>query len=461
MVIFRNTIRQALFLCQIALVFGPAGAQITSTEADFSDSLEYAVFPWKDPYFVFNTPQGEATVAGSLEAGYLPGTPPFDFTWSRWNAVGGSFEHYSEESSVTNSALTGLEGGCYRVEINSTDTDTVFRAWVFLNDPTVTVTKDPATGKVVPYAYSCDYLQLEATLSPQVMVYYDLATNQALYIENGMRFRWTSDNDDFEIPGPTVLEAITIYNEPPFSRPPTRDTRFTITATDSFGLERTDEVLYESVHVKAEFEMLAEDENDPGPIILQEQPSGGAPFFVRFRNLSENGFEFKWVLVDSAKSEDASEIITHTVEDSVENTYYYPGYYFPKLYAYSEQYCVDSFPLIEPVEIYVKPSHIDVMNVFSPNEDGLFDRFLIDSKSLKNFRITIYSRMGKKVYEYEQTEDKMDWEGWDGTIFGRGNREAETGVYFYVIEALGWDARKYRGREPYTGFVYLFRGKGN
>ena len=65
--------------------------------------------------------------------------------------------------------------------------------------------------------------------------------------------------------------------------------------------------------------------------------------------------------------------------------------------------------------------------------------------------------MGTKVYEHEQTEEKFEWEGWDGRIFGKGDRYAEPGIYFYVIEALGWDAERYRGKEPYTGFVYLYR----
>ena len=50
----------------------------------------------------------------------------------------------------------------------------------------------------------------------------------------------------------------------------------------------------------------------------------------------------------------------------------------------------------------------------------------------------------------------FEWEGWDGTIDGKGNREAAPGVYYYVIEALGWDTEKYRDG-LYRGFVYLFR----
>ena len=447
--------RASLTLCLFALLFAPAHAQIQSPLADFSDSLVYITFPEKDPYFVFHTPDPAGVpVMGSLEATYPAGTTPFDFTWTRWDTVSASFQPYWTENG-DKSSIDNLDWGCYRVHISSLDTDTLFRAWIFRNDPRVELVNE--NGLVKPYNFTCDYLVLESILVADTILYYDLTSNQRLSIPNNLSFEWTSDNDGYEIPGATVLTDITIYNNPPSSRPPTKDTRFTLTAVDSFGLSRSDEVLYESVHVRAEFKIAIEDDDNPGQWTEQENPSGEAPLLTRFRNFSENGVDFKWVLVDSAKTGIADNIITLSVEDSVEHTYYYPGYYFPKLYAYSEGGCVDSFPLVRPIEIQVEHSVLDVMNVFTPNGDTYYDVFKVHSKSLKNFRITIYNRNGKKVYEYEQREEKLEWEGWDGTIFGKGNRFAESGVYFYVIEALGWDGDRYRKHEPYKGFIHLYR----
>jgi len=458
---YRRNIKISLVLLIINLYPAPAGAQIDSPSDDFHDSLTYSIFPGKDPFFVFHTPDPLGNpVWGSLQASFPPGTAPFDFTWSRWDTLSASFQPYYSDTTVSTSLISDLDWGCYRVYVNSMDTDTVFRAWVFRNDPLVEVEKD-ITGKIRTYAYTCDYLELEATAIADTVLYYDLSTNQALYLPNGLEFEWTSDNANMKIPGATALLYIYIDNDvtkgPEYPRPPAEDTRFTLTARDSFNLTREDTVLYESIHVRAEFEILLESEETPGEWEVQASPSGEAPLLTRFRNLSVNGSEFNWVLVDSAKT-GPSEIMTLDPVDSVEHTYYYPGYYYPKMFAYSD-FCVDSFPLYEPVLVQVLPSALDVPNVFTPNNDDTNERFLIDSKSLKNFRITIYSRNGNKVYEYTQREEEFDWEGWDGTIFGRGNRKAESGVYFYVIEALGWDGRSYRGREPYTGFVYLIREK--
>jgi len=134
---------------------------------------------------------------------------------------------------------------------------------------------------------------------------------------------------------------------------------------DFDGLSRADNVLYESVHVKAEFSLMIEDEENHGYWIEQENPIGASPLEVKFINASRNGVEFHWILVDSAKIGENSEFITKDVNDSVVYTYYIPGYYFPRMKAYSDEGCVDSFPLVTRIQIYVEPSELDVANVFT------------------------------------------------------------------------------------------------
>jgi len=212
--------------------------------------------------------------------------------------------------------------------------------------------------------------------------------------------------------------------------------------------------------VSAGFTMWYEDRRDSengGVWTESDKPEEESPMEVRFHNSSENGIEFVWTLVDSAKTGEESELVTYDVNDSVTFMYYIPGYYYPSMHAYSEAGCVDSFPLVTNPEIHVLPSELDVPNVFTPNGDGVNDYFVVRAKSLRSFRITIYNRNGRKVYEYEHNEGRLEWEGWDGTIHGKGRDYAEPGIYYYVIDALGWDATVYRNSKPYTGFVYLFR----
>ena len=444
----------------LALCRTQVSAQITSPSADFEGTLDYPVFPETDPYFVFHAPAPGSPVTGSLQASPPEGNPGFDFSWSRYNPVSNSFDPPFHTETGLTSTISDLDRGCYRVQIISGDLDTtILRAWVLPNDPVVEVLKG-SDGKVMPYQYTCDFLRLIGTAVPDTMPYFDLSTGEALFLPNGMAFEWTSDDPDYEIYGGHLYLTLTIYNEPPYSRPPVKDTRFTLSAVDSFNMLRFDDVLYESVHVRAEFSMWFEERSgdDGGGIWTEsDKPEEESPLEVRFQNNSENGVEFEWTLVDSAKTGEDAEFTTDDVNDSLNYIYYIPGYYYPSMFAYSEAGCVDSFPLVTKPEVHVLPSELDVPNVFTPNGDGVNDYFVVRARSLKTFRITIFSPGGGKIYEYEHSDGRMEWEGWDGTIQGKGNRYAEPGVYYYVIDALGWDATVYHKHKPFTGFVYLFR----
>ena len=135
------------------------------------------------------------------------------------------------------------------------------------------------------------------------------------------------------------------------------------------------------------------------------------------------------------------------------------NHYYPCMIAINESGCPpDTFGRAKAKgKVIVLPSELDAPNVFTPNGDGVNDYFMVRAKSLKYFGITIYDRSGSKVYEYEHLDGRFEWLGWDGTIKGKGENFAQPGVYYYVIDALGWDATLYRDAIPYTGFVYLFR----
>ena len=66
-------------------------------------------------------------------------------------------------------------------------------------------------------------------------------------------------------------------------------------------------------------------------------------------------------------------------------------------------------------------------NTFTPNGDGLNDKFLIRSKTLSSLAFfRIFDEWGQLVFE----TNKLD-EGWDGTIAGK---PAALAVYVYTLE---------------------------
>ena len=78
-----------------------------------------------------------------------------------------------------------------------------------------------------------------------------------------------------------------------------------------------------------------------------------------------------------------------------------------------------------------------VPNVFSPNGDGSNDYLVVHSPRLFEFKIEIYDRWGKKIY---QTEEQKEY--WDGT-FNDKILPPQTFVYIITgITVLGEEVRK-------------------
>lgn len=86
---------------------------------------------------------------------------------------------------------------------------------------------------------------------------------------------------------------------------------------------------------------------------------------------------------------------------------------------------------------------IVIPNAFSPNNDGINDKWVIPSlKTYTNCEVLIFNRQGQKVYSSKGYNSP-----WDGTMNGQS---LPVSTYYYVIN-LGNDKPKY------TGWLYLIR----
>ena len=171
-------------------------------------------------------------------------------------------------------------------------------------------------------------------------------------------------------------------------------------------------------------------------------------FQCSLSNKSINAVEFEWIF----EEEDSTSI--SILEDPEPYTYYIPGDHYEVILVAKNEQCTDTFKY---QYIVVEPSSLDIPNVFTPNEDGYNDRFMVAGKSLRSLYVQIFNRTGKKIYEFSSHgSDLKDWEGWDGKINGKA--DASPGVYYYIIHAVGWDDEVYKG-ELYRGVVYLYREK--
>ena len=87
-------------------------------------------------------------------------------------------------------------------------------------------------------------------------------------------------------------------------------------------------------------------------------------------------------------------------------------------------------PICDLNPLYHMPS------AFSPNKDGLNERFKPWTKYGLDFTLQIYNRWGEKIYEGSQ-----NGKGWDGTYRGE---DVSSGTYIYVVEMQFLNGQKNR-----------------
>jgi gliding motility-associated-like protein len=104
-----------------------------------------------------------------------------------------------------------------------------------------------------------------------------------------------------------------------------------------------------------------------------------------------------------------------------------------------------------PIPPVIPPDELIIPNVFTPNGDGVNDRFEIKGiESYASGEVAIFSRWGQKVYETTNYSNGNPWEGTDMS----GNKLAD-GVYFYVIKLNNQATLQL---EEYKGTVTISRG---
>ncbi len=448
-----------LILCLFS--FQMIQAQITSATAHRLDSVVYETSTLKDPLFVFHQ-LNQVAKPGSLTA-TLPGSEVYNFEWRKYNPVINGFDPpFSTDTDEMFSTVSDLVEGGYQVRVwDGAATDTLMTAWVMLNQFSAAVEK--TLDDMLPtYKFTCDFLILSGSVTPDTVTYYDLVSNNPIIRISEFGFKWSSDNDELRIPNDTIILDPNITFQPPYE-----DTWYILTAIDEFGMTEVDSVYYESIQTKAEFSVEYYDkvakEYDPdlnsdwsAPDSENPKGSTDARLTVRFINKSRNGSTFEWVYLDTIGGIKESEI-TYDTAQRTEFTYERADeYYYPHMVSTSDAGCADSFLLDEA--IFVVPSKLEIPNVFTPNSDGQNDRFIFKHQSLEKCRITIVDRGGKVVYKLK-TEDIYSWEGWDGNLHN-SSRHAPEGQYYYMIEALGFDGKEYRDSYFYEKWK-IFGGTGN
>lgn len=169
-----------------------------------------------------------------------------------------------------------------------------------------------------------------------------------------------------------------------------------------------------------------------GASIRKDNSDESAPLYCRFSAyVTEAVTHNEWQIANDPEFED---IDFSFIEQEIDFTFSEEGTKYVRFVGSNNGETCSVFG--ETYEITVGASELKIPNVFTPDGDGINDRWKVSSRSLLSFKCTIFDRNGREIYSFNNPSGE-----WDGSYKGK---RAPTGVYFYVIEAIGADNKKYR-----------------
>ena len=426
--------------CPVLQVSG----QLTARNANGKVATSYAnAYGNRDTIFVFNQKE-----TGNLS---LQRSGINTFKWYKFNDDVKRFESIgTDDVDVETTLRENLAQGGYKVTVTpqgATAPRDSFVAWLYMNPGFEFELYKNLNGEVVDnggYKH-CQYtvFRLNSNTVQSSFTYYDPRNLQQAIIFNNRITYTMKKGSDFEDPTSLNVQTYQYFLD---NNPPYEDTQYFFRAYDMFGIEKRDEIMYNTIIPYITI-------NQP---VLPDTDPTSAPVPVEFTYKSYNVREYVWrfgngdsIAYDSFDEERLPpETVTYTY-----NTPKMQGYEI-RVKVSSPRYCLY---ISDPVKITVDPPLLEVANVFTPNNDGLNDYFKPNTVSLRRFEIWIYARSGKRVYYY-RGDDLRSWEGWDGRVENTG-KEAAEGVYFYTIKAYGWDEPPTKNpfSGPYNGSFHLYR----
>lgn len=121
-----------------------------------------------------------------------------------------------------------------------------------------------------------------------------------------------------------------------------------------------------------------------------------------------------------------------------------PGTYCATLIVVNSDGCADTASTC----ILVGESYYSVPNVFTPNNDGSNDAFIITNEGMQSLHCEIYDRWGCKIFEWDGTTGN-----WNGQT--KNGNPAVDGTYYYVAELIDFKGESI----SLSGFVQLIGTK--
>ncbi len=159
--------------------------------------------------------------------------------------------------------------------------------------------------------------------------------------------------------------------------------------------------------------------------------TSGFPVDLVLTNYSSNALGYNWDFNGAVPTQTTTNLV---------QSFSVSGQYSMALIAFGSGGCNDTLKYNFVIDDI---SDIQLTNVFTPNNDGVNDVFKPITKGLKEMKLSIFNRWGNLMYEFNGVND-----AWDGHT--TAGIECPDGVYFYVIEATGFDSKSYKLKNTLT-----------
>ena len=131
-------------------------------------------------------------------------------------------------------------------------------------------------------------------------------------------------------------------------------------------------------------------------------------------------FTYEWTVTDAVSNKTIETVKKQTHECQVPGD----GHYAVKLYVEDNAGCNIEWNDTLTTEFIFKAP-----NIFTPNDDGQNDVFIVESDGVQKLKIEIYDRWGAVVFRPDEYLTQIVWDGKNTS-----GMKVKPGVYFYVIE---------------------------
>ncbi len=104
------------------------------------------------------------------------------------------------------------------------------------------------------------------------------------------------------------------------------------------------------------------------------------------------------------------------------------------------------------IVVFCGKGQLYIPNAFSPNNDGLNDRFYIKGYGIASIkRMMIFNLYGQTVFENQNVPVNDRSQSWDGTY--KGLPAGETAAYVNVLDVISKDGQEF----SYKGTIMLVK----